>query len=133
MCIADVPPGTFDEHNVFREYTGMMEFVKLPRLHSLARHTLDTHRYLFKRERRKFHVEKLHLPPGARAAAARIRHVQALTRACVVANRGEPFHKHRRRGSCPGCGWRLKQQGSAAVGSWHVVCRFAAWAWGSKP
>lgn len=59
-----MPPGTYDEHHAFRDYTGMLYVRQLPRLHSLSCVQLDTHSYLFKRERRRVQVEKLHLPPG---------------------------------------------------------------------
>ncbi|KAL6067875.1 Elongator subunit elp4 [Balamuthia mandrillaris] len=47
----------------YKDYSGLFDIIKLPRLNSLMTHLPDTLNYAFKVGRRKLSIEKLHLPP----------------------------------------------------------------------
>lgn len=56
--------GTDDADNpALKDYDGFFHLVKLPRLNSLTRFTPSTFDLAFKLKRKRFTIEKLHLPP----------------------------------------------------------------------
>lgn len=56
--------GTEREANpLFKEYHGLFHIRKLCALNALAAHTPETHDLAFKLRRKRFVIEKLHLPP----------------------------------------------------------------------
>lgn len=56
--------GTDDADNpALKDYHGLFQLVKLPRLNSLIRFNPSTYDLAFKLRRKRFTVEKLHLPP----------------------------------------------------------------------
>jgi len=56
--------GSSKEKNpVFKEYHGLLHLIQLPRLNSLAPAQPETTDLAFKLRRKKFTIEKLHLPP----------------------------------------------------------------------
>ncbi|KAK2184116.1 hypothetical protein NP493_281g01038 [Ridgeia piscesae] len=52
-----------EKNPAFKEYHGLFQVMKLPRLNALTCHELDTYDLAFKLRRKKFTIEKLHLPP----------------------------------------------------------------------
>lgn len=64
--------GTDDAENpALKDYHGLFQLVKLPRLNSLIRFTPSTFDLAFKLRRKRFTVEKLHLPPDLAETAER--------------------------------------------------------------
>ncbi|XP_003383049.1 PREDICTED: elongator complex protein 4-like [Amphimedon queenslandica] len=64
--------GSDKEHNpLFKEYHGLFHFVKLPTLKSLTCHYPETLDLAFKLKRKKFVIEKLHIPPELSDTVAR--------------------------------------------------------------
>jgi len=64
--------GTDDAENpALKDYHGLFHIVKLPRLNSLTRFTPSTFDLAFKLRRKRFTVEKLHLPPDLAETAER--------------------------------------------------------------
>lgn len=64
--------GSDKEHNpTFKDYHGLFHIVRLPRLNSLTCHSLDSYDLAFKLKRKKFTIEKLHLPPELSETANR--------------------------------------------------------------
>jgi len=55
----------------YKEYHGLFHIVKLPRLNSLTCHMPDTLDLAFKLKRKKFMIERLHLPPELSETASR--------------------------------------------------------------
>ena len=55
----------------FPDYHGLFQIVKLPRLNSLTRFAPSTFDLAFKLRRKRFTVEKLHLPPDLAETAER--------------------------------------------------------------
>jgi elongator complex protein 4 len=49
--------------DTYKEYHGLFHVVKAPRLNTLAHHHADTDDLVFKLRRKRFTIEKLHLPP----------------------------------------------------------------------
>ncbi|KAI0235018.1 Elongator complex protein 4, partial [Lamellibrachia satsuma] len=60
-----------EKNPAFKEYHGLFHVVKLPRLNALTCHELDTYDLAFKLRRKKFTIEKLHLPPELADTAGR--------------------------------------------------------------
>lgn len=48
---------------IFKEYHGLLYIRKIAALNTLAAYTPETHDLAFKLRRKKFVIEKLHLPP----------------------------------------------------------------------
>lgn len=48
---------------IFKEYHGLIQIKKLNALNALAAHSPETHDLAFKLRRKRFIIEKLHLPP----------------------------------------------------------------------
>ena len=60
------------EHSpLYKEYHGLFHLIKLPKLNSLTCHLPDTLSLAFKLKRKKFTIEKLHLPPDLSGTANR--------------------------------------------------------------
>ncbi|KAL5516573.1 hypothetical protein EMCRGX_G001946 [Ephydatia muelleri] len=57
---------------LYKEYHGLFHLVKLPKLNSLTCHLPDTLSLAFKLKRKKFTIEKLHLPPDLSGTANRV-------------------------------------------------------------
>lgn len=60
-----------EQNPVYREYHGLFHLRSLPRLNSLAPHLPETLDLAFKLKRKKFSIEKLHLPPELSETASR--------------------------------------------------------------
>ncbi|XP_011412257.4 elongator complex protein 4 [Magallana gigas] len=60
-----------EKNPAFKEYHGLFNIVQLPRLNSLLCHMPDTLDFAFKLRRKKFTIEKLHLPPELSETANR--------------------------------------------------------------
>ncbi|KAK3102708.1 hypothetical protein FSP39_013327 [Pinctada imbricata] len=60
-----------EKNPVFAEYHGLFNIVQLPRLNSLLSHIPETYDLAFKLRRKKFMIEKLHLPPELSDSASR--------------------------------------------------------------
>ncbi|XP_078335032.1 elongator complex protein 4-like isoform X1 [Crassostrea virginica] len=60
-----------EKNPAFKEYHGLFHIVQLPRLNSLLSHMPDTLDFAFKLRRKKFTIEKLHLPPELSDTASR--------------------------------------------------------------
>ncbi|XP_048727226.2 elongator complex protein 4-like isoform X2 [Ostrea edulis] len=60
-----------EKNPAFKEYHGLFNIVQLPRLNSLLCHMPDTLDFAFKLRRKKFTIEKLHLPPELSETASR--------------------------------------------------------------
>ncbi|XP_062513143.1 elongator complex protein 4-like [Corticium candelabrum] len=56
---------------VYRDYNGLFHVRSLPRINSLMTHMPETLKWAFKLRRRKFSIEKLHLPPELSETASR--------------------------------------------------------------
>lgn len=52
-----------ETNEVFKEYNGLFFIRKMAALNTLASHTPETYDLAFKLRRRRFVIEKLHLPP----------------------------------------------------------------------
>ncbi|CAM9471119.1 unnamed protein product [Lampetra fluviatilis] len=60
-----------DVHPLYREHHGLLHVVRAPRLNSLTTALVDSHDLAFRVRRRRFLVEKLHLPPDLSDTASR--------------------------------------------------------------
>ncbi|XP_041367597.1 elongator complex protein 4-like [Gigantopelta aegis] len=60
-----------EKNPAFKEYSGLLHIRQLPRLNSLVSHMPDTLDLAYKLRRKKFTVEKLHLPPELSESASR--------------------------------------------------------------
>ncbi|XP_062599943.1 elongator complex protein 4-like [Saccostrea cucullata] len=60
-----------EKNPAYKEYHGLFNIVQLPRLNSLLCHMPDTLDFAFKLRRKKFTIEKLHLPPELSETANR--------------------------------------------------------------
>merc|ERR1712227_569383 len=60
-----------ENNPVYKEYHGLFHINKLPRLNSLTCHVPDTLDLAFKLKRKKFMIERLHLPPDLSETASR--------------------------------------------------------------
>lgn len=76
LCDAAVRVESFagsekEQNPLYKEYHGLFHLVKLPRLNSLASYLPETLDLAFKLRRKKFSIEKLHLPPELSDSASR--------------------------------------------------------------
>lgn len=55
-----------ETHPAFKEYSGLLHLHKMTALNTLAVHMPETTDLAFKLRRKKFVIEKMHLPPGKR-------------------------------------------------------------------
>lgn len=55
----------------FKEYHGLLYIRKLAAVNALAAHSPETHDLAFKLRRKRFVIEKLHLPPELQESDAR--------------------------------------------------------------
>ncbi|ELU10947.1 hypothetical protein CAPTEDRAFT_172856 [Capitella teleta] len=69
-----------EKNPAFKEYRGLVNCVKLPHLNSLMPLVPDTMDLAFKLRRKKFTIEKLHLPPELSETASRSQEDPVLTR-----------------------------------------------------
>lgn len=53
-----------ETHPAFKEYSGLLHLHKMSAINTLAVHMPETTDLAFKLRRKKFVIEKLHLPPG---------------------------------------------------------------------
>ncbi|XP_070549608.1 elongator complex protein 4-like isoform X2 [Ptychodera flava] len=60
-----------EKNPVYKEYHGLFTICKLPRLNSLTCHMPDSLDLAFKLKRKKFTIEKLHLPPDLSETVSR--------------------------------------------------------------
>ncbi|XP_033753392.1 elongator complex protein 4-like [Pecten maximus] len=60
-----------EKNPAYKEYHGLFHIQQLPRLNSLTSHMPDTMDFAFKLRRKKFTIEKLHLPPELSDTASR--------------------------------------------------------------
>ncbi|XP_071944013.1 elongator complex protein 4-like [Antedon mediterranea] len=60
-----------DKAPAFKEYHGLFHVVQIPRLNCLANYALDTEDLAFKLKRKKFSIEKIHLPPDLSETVSR--------------------------------------------------------------
>ncbi|XP_060070767.1 elongator complex protein 4-like [Ylistrum balloti] len=60
-----------EKNPAYKEYHGLFHIHKLPRLNTLTSHMPDTMDFAFKLRRKKFTIEKLHLPPELSDTASR--------------------------------------------------------------
>ncbi|XP_021349434.1 elongator complex protein 4-like [Mizuhopecten yessoensis] len=60
-----------EKNPAYKEYHGLFHIRQLPRLNSLTSHMPDTLDFAFKLRRKKFTIEKLHLPPELSDTASR--------------------------------------------------------------
>lgn len=56
-----------ETHPAFKEYSGLLHLHKMTALNTLAVHMPETTDLAFKLRRKKFVIEKMHLPPGKRS------------------------------------------------------------------
>ncbi|KAK2156848.1 hypothetical protein LSH36_204g10039 [Paralvinella palmiformis] len=62
---------SLEKNPAFQEYHGLFHLLKLPRLNSLSCHMPDTMDLAFKLRKKRFMIEKLHLPPELSETVAR--------------------------------------------------------------
>lgn len=60
-----------DKNPAFKDYNGLIHIKKKSRINSLIGHDIDTSDWAFKLKRKKFCIEKLHLPPDLSETVSR--------------------------------------------------------------
>lgn len=71
LCLESFAGSKLEKNPAFKEYHGLFHLLKLPRLNSLSCHMPDTMDLAFKLRKKKFMIEKLHLPPELSETVAR--------------------------------------------------------------
>ncbi|XP_061195108.1 elongator complex protein 4-like [Saccostrea echinata] len=81
-----------EKNPAYKEYHGLFHIVQLPRLNSLLCHMPDTLDFAFKLRRKKFTIEKLHLPPELSETANRSQEdvVPQLKTSAATCSAGKP-------------------------------------------